>query len=74
MLHLREGEYLRRAAVLLFHPAPVPFFARAFVKNGYFRTETELARPSQPESRPESLASRVLRQLAVGPMWRRGGI
>ena len=43
MLHLREGEYLRRAAVLLFHPVPARFFAGAFVKIGYFRTETELA-------------------------------
>ena len=43
MLRLREGEYLRRAAVLLFHPDPVRFFAGAFVKIGYFRTETDLA-------------------------------
>ena len=43
MLHLREGEYLRRAAVLLFHPDPARFFAGAFVKIGYFRTETDLA-------------------------------
>ena len=43
MLHLREGEYLRRAAVLLFHPVPTRFFAGAFVKIGYFRTQTELA-------------------------------
>ena len=43
MLHLREGEYLRRSAVLLFHPDPARFFAGAFVKIGYFRTETDLA-------------------------------
>ena len=43
MLHLREGEYLRRAAVLLFHPDPAHFFVGAFVKIGYFRTETDLA-------------------------------
>ena len=43
LLHLREGEYLRGAAVLLFHPVPARFFAGAFVKIGYFRTETELA-------------------------------
>ena len=41
-LRLREGEYLRRAAVLLFHPAPTRFFAGAFVKIGYFRTATDL--------------------------------
>ena len=43
LLHLREGEHLRRAAVLLFHPDPTRFFAGAFVKIGYFRSETELA-------------------------------
>lgn len=43
LLHLREGEYLRRAAVLLLHPAPTRFFAGAFVKIGYFRSATELA-------------------------------
>ena len=43
MLRLREGQYLRRAAVLLFHPDPARFFAGAFVKIGYFRTETTLA-------------------------------
>ena len=43
LLHLREGEHLRRAAVLLFHPNPTRFFAGAFVKIGYFRAETELA-------------------------------
>ena len=31
------------SAVLLFHPVPARFFAGAFVKIGYFRTETELA-------------------------------
>ena len=43
MLRLREGCYLRRAAVLLFHSHPARFFAGAFVKIGYFGTETDLA-------------------------------
>ena len=43
LLHLREGEHLRRAAVLLFHPDPGRFFAGAFVKIGYFRTAVDLA-------------------------------
>ena len=43
MLHLREGEYLRRVAILLFHPDPARFFAGAFVKIGYFRRETDFA-------------------------------
>ena len=36
-LRLREGEYLKRAAVLLFHPAPGRFVREAYVKIGYFR-------------------------------------
>ena len=36
-LRLREGEYLKRAAVLLFHPAPGHFVREAYVKIGYFR-------------------------------------
>ena len=43
MLRLRDGEYPRRAAILLFHPDPVQFFAGAFLKIGYFKTETDLA-------------------------------
>ena len=34
---LREGAYLKRAAVLLFHPEPERFIAGASVKIGYFR-------------------------------------
>lgn len=41
-LHLREGAYLRQAAALLFCSNPVRWFAGAFVKIGYFRTETDL--------------------------------
>ena len=36
-LRLREGEYLKRAAVLLFHPAPGRLVREAYVKIGYFR-------------------------------------
>ena len=36
-LRLREGEYLKRAAVLLFHPAPGRFVREAYIKIGYFR-------------------------------------
>lgn len=42
-LHLRKDGFLRRAALLLFHANPARFFAGAFVKIGYFRTETEIA-------------------------------
>ena len=36
-LQLREAGYLKRAAVLLFHPAPDRFVMEACVKIGYFR-------------------------------------
>jgi ATP-dependent DNA helicase RecG len=41
-LHLVDGEYLKRAAVLLFHPDPERFVTGAFVKIGYFRTDADL--------------------------------
>ncbi len=41
-LHLLEGSYLKRAALLLFHPDPEYFVTGAFVKIGFFRTNTEL--------------------------------
>ena len=36
-LNLREGAYLKRGAVLLFHPSPHQFIPDAYVKIGYFR-------------------------------------
>jgi ATP-dependent DNA helicase RecG len=41
-LNLVEGSYLKRAALLLFHPEPDRFFTGAFVKIGYFRGEVDL--------------------------------
>jgi len=41
-LRLVEGNYLKRAAVLLFHPEPERFVSGAFIKIGYFRTNSEL--------------------------------
>ena len=41
-LNLVEGAYLKRAAVLLFHPEPDRFFAGAFMKIGYFQSDSEL--------------------------------
>jgi len=41
-LKLTEGDYLKRAAVLLFHPDPLRFVSGAFVKIGYFRTAADL--------------------------------
>lgn len=41
-LRLYEGDYLRRAAVLLFHPDPERYVTGAFVKVGFFREKAEL--------------------------------
>ncbi|MCY4343806.1 MAG: putative DNA binding domain-containing protein [Gammaproteobacteria bacterium] len=60
LLHLREGEHLRRAAVLLFHPDPGQFFAGAFVKIGYFRTATDLAYQDVIEGNLFSQVNRTL--------------
>ncbi len=41
-LHLLEGAYLTRAAVLLFHPEPERFFTGTSVKIGYFQDNANL--------------------------------
>lgn len=41
-LRLIEKPYLKRASILLFHPDPEKFVTGAFVKIGYFQSDTEL--------------------------------
>ena len=41
-LRLTEGAYLKRAALLLFHPDPERFVTGSYVKIGYFRGSTDL--------------------------------
>jgi len=41
-LKLTEGTYLKRAAVLLFHADPTVFVTGAFVKIGFFRSQSHL--------------------------------
>ena len=41
-LNLTEGNYLKRAALVLFHKEPERFFSGAFVKIGYFRSQSDL--------------------------------
>ena len=41
-LRLTEGQYLKRAAILLFHPDPERFFTGAAVRIGYFEGKTDL--------------------------------
>ena len=41
-LRLKEGTYLKRSAVLLFHKEPERFFTGAYVKIGYFEDESTI--------------------------------
>ena len=41
-LRLVEGDYLKRAAALLFHPDPERFVTGAYIKIGYFREHADL--------------------------------
>ncbi len=41
-LHLLDSKYLKRAAVLLFHPDPESFVTGAYIKIGYFETDADL--------------------------------
>lgn len=41
-LNLIEKSHLKRAAILLFHPDPEKFVTGAYVKIGFFRTESDL--------------------------------
>lgn len=41
-LQLIEGNYLKRAAILLFHPNPVKFVTGAYIKIGFFETDDDL--------------------------------
>ena len=41
-LHLIDGDYLKRAAILLFHSDPEKFITGSCIKIGYFKTDSEL--------------------------------
>ena len=41
-LHLVEGSYLKRAAALLFHKDPEQYVTGAYVKIGFFKTDSDL--------------------------------
>jgi ATP-dependent DNA helicase RecG len=41
-MQLTESNYLKRAAILLFHPKPEKFVTGAFTKIGYFETDSDL--------------------------------
>lgn len=41
-LQLKEDKYLKRASILLFHPNPEKFITGAYVKIGYFESDSDL--------------------------------
>ncbi|HDZ85226.1 MAG TPA: transcriptional regulator [Candidatus Moranbacteria bacterium] len=41
-LQLKENEFLKRAAILLFHPNPENYVTGAYIKIGYFESDSEL--------------------------------
>lgn len=41
-LQLKENEFLKRAAILLFHPKPENFVTRSYIKIGFFESDSEL--------------------------------
>lgn len=41
-LQLKEGEYLKRAAILLFHSNPEKFVTGAYIKIGFFQSDDDL--------------------------------
>ena len=41
-LQLNDGDYLKRAAILLFHPDPEKYVTGAYIKIGFFRTDEDL--------------------------------
>ncbi len=41
-LQLKENDYLKRASILLFHPKPENFVSGAYIKIGFFETDTQL--------------------------------
>ena len=43
-LRLYDGSYLKRAAALLFHPAPEQFVTGAYIKIGFFREDAALVK------------------------------
>lgn len=41
-LQLKEGKYLKRASILLFHPNPEKFITGGYIKIGYFESDSDL--------------------------------
>ena len=41
-LHLMDNQYLKRAALLLFHTNPEKFITGAYIKIGFFKTDSDL--------------------------------
>ena len=62
-LHLLEGDYLKRAAVLLFHPDPERFVTGAYIKIGYFESNVDLRYQDEVHGGLLSQVSRMIETL-----------
>jgi ATP-dependent DNA helicase RecG len=59
-LHLGEGDYLKRAAILLFHEEPEKWVIGSYVKIGYFETGADLLFHDEVHGPIISMADKVL--------------
>ncbi len=70
-LHLLEDDHLKQAAVILFHPDPERFTTGAYIKTGYFETNSDLRYQDeiqgpaflQPDRTIETLKAKYLKAL-----------
>ncbi len=70
-LHLLENNHLKQAAVVLFHPDPERFTTGAYIKTGYFETNSDLRYQDeiqgpaflQPDRTIETLMAKYLKAL-----------
>ncbi len=62
-LHLLEGDYLKRAAVLLFHPDPERFVTGAYIKIGFFESNVDLRYQDEVHGSLLSQVSRTIETL-----------
>ena len=61
-LHLTEGTYLKRAALLLFHPDPERYITGAFIKIGFFDNNVDLRYQDEVHG---DLFTQVLQTIAI---------
>jgi len=66
-LHLMDGSYLKRTAVLLFHPDPERFVTGAYIKIGYFEIGADLRYYDEIHGDISTQVNRTLEILQASP-------